>query len=123
MNMKPITDVIREYRNGELVHIASADFAAVVDAVKKLRKKGAITIQLTVSPDKHSSREVEVQASVKVDIPRRGMKAATFFIGAQNELLRNDPDQTEAFDPETGEVLARPIVAAVPSTPRDGTGG
>lgn len=125
---KPITDVIREYRNGELVRNASDDFAALVAAVRTLRKAGSITIRLEVKPDKHSAKEVEVQAVVKLDVPRKGMKAATFFIGAGDELLRNDPEQLDAFvevvDPRTGEVSERPRMAAVPTpAPRDGTDG
>lgn len=123
--VKPITDVLREYRRGELVQQASAELAAVVQAVKTLRKGGSVTITLAVSPDKHSTREVEVQAKVTSSIPKRGMKAATFFIGDGNELLRNDPDQIDAFAEEVDEdgvVTERPRLSAVPS-PRDGTDG
>lgn len=118
MNRKPITDVIREYRNGELVRNASDDFAQLVGAVKALRKAGSITIRLEVKPDKHSAKEVEVQAVVKLDVPRKGMKAATFFIGAGDELLRNDPEQMDAFDPETGEVQEGPRLRDVTGTDR-----
>ena len=124
--MKPITDVLREYRRGELVQMASHEMAAVVAAVRTLRKPGTVTITLTISPDKHSAKEVEVQASVSAKLPKRGLKAATFFIGQGDELLRNDPDQIDAFeevvDPSTGEVSERPRLSAVPA-PRDGTDG
>ena len=124
--MKPITDVIREYRRGELAQLASHEMAQVVQAVKTLRKSGSVTITLTVNPDKHSAKEVEVQAKVTSSIPKRGLKAATFFIGESNELLRNDPDQIDAFedvvDASTGEVTERPRLTAVPA-PRDGTDG
>lgn len=126
--MKPITDVLREYRNGELVRMANTDLAQLVAAVKTLRKAGSITIKLEVKPDKHSAKEVEVQATVKLDVPRKGMKSATFFIGADDELLRNDPDQLDVFeehvDARTGEVTTRPRMSAVPTAaPRDGTDG
>ena len=124
--MIPITDTIRDYRRGELAQLATHELAAVMQAVKTLRKSGSVTITLTVSPDKHSAKEVEVQASVSSKLPKRGLKPATFFIGPNNELLRNDPDQIDAFeevvDPKTGEVSERPRLSAVPA-PRDGTDG
>ena len=124
--MIPITDTIRDYRRGELAQMATQEMAAVVQAVKTLRKSGSVTITLTINPDKHSAKEVEVQASVAAKLPKRGLKAATFFIGAGDELLRNDPDQIDAFeevvDPGTGEVTERPRLSAVPA-PRDGTDG
>lgn len=119
--MKPITDVMREYRRGELVQNATHEMAAVVAAVVALRKPGSVTITLEIRPDKHSAKEVEVQASVSSKLPKRGMKAGTFFVGRDNELLRNDPDQIDAFDPDTGEVQNEPL-RAVPA-PRDGTDG
>lgn len=112
--MKPITDVIREYRNGELVRNATQDFAELVHAVKTIRKGGSITITLEVKPDKHSAKEVEVQATIKQSLPRKGMKSSTFFIGADNELLRNDPDQMDAFTEHDadGVVIERPNLRA-----------
>ena len=123
--MKPITDVLREYRRGELVQMATHEMAAVTQAVKTLRKTGSVTITLQISPDKHSQKEVEIQASVSSKLPKRGLKPATFFIGADNELLRNDPDQIDAFEEhvdDDGVVTNRPRLSAVPA-PRDGTDG
>lgn len=117
--MKPITDVLREYRRGELVQNASHELAAVVAAVVNLRKPGSVTITLEIKPDKHSAKEVEVQATVTSKLPKRGMKSGTFFVGRDMELLRNDPDQIDAFDADTGEVRDEPL-RAVPSA-RDGT--
>lgn len=122
--MKPITDVIREYRNGELARLATDELAKAVAAVKQHRKPATVTLVLKISPDKHSQREVEVQADVTAKLPKRGLKAATFFTGRDNELLRSDPDQTEAFDPETGEVVTPAPLREVPkAAPRDGTDG
>lgn len=122
--MKPITDVLRDYRRGELVNHATAELAQVIAAVKNLRKPGSVTITLSIKPDKHSSKEVEVQADVSVKVPKRGLKPTSFFVGRDNELLRSDPDQIDAFDPDTGEVTAPATLAAVPkAAPRDGTDG
>jgi hypothetical protein len=122
--MKPITDTIREYRNGELAALGTQAMAEAVAAVRQHRKPATVTIKLVISPDKHSQREVEVQADVTTKLPKRGLKPATFFTGRDNELLRSDPDQTDFIDETTGEVTTRPLMSAVPTpAPRDGTDG
>lgn len=112
--MKPITDVIREYRNGQLVDQATAAFAELIQAVQHTRKGGEFTRKLKVTPESGSANGVEVVADMAVKAPRPTMPKAIFFVDADYSLSRNDPAQREMFrevvDGTTGEVTERPIL-------------
>ena len=117
---KPITDVIREYRNGQLVEQATEAFADLIQQVQLTRKGGSFTLSLKVTPEAGSANGVEVVADMSVKAPRPTLPKAIFFVDSDFSLSRNDPAQREMFseriDESTGEVTRVPIM-------RDVTGG
>lgn len=93
--MRPITDVLREYRNGRAVDLASARFNEVVQAVDETNKAGEITIKIKVKPQKGGGSEKTLAIEVKTKVPELDLPDATFFSDAEGDLHRTDPAQTE----------------------------
>lgn len=109
---RPITDVIRDYRNGALVAMATDNLAEVTEAVRRTRKAGSVTIKLTLTPEAGSAHGVDVAGDVSVKLPRPTLPKALFFVDADGSLVRNDPAQADLYedhvDDSTGEVTSRP---------------
>lgn len=99
---KPITDVLREYRNGRAVDIASMDFNDVVRAVDLTNKPGEITITIKVKPEKGGGSQKTLAISVKSKVPKPDIPEAVFFSDEGGDLHRSDPGQGEMFSDARG---------------------
>jgi hypothetical protein len=110
--MRPITDILREMRKGAIVDRATEELAAVMDAVQDTGKPGALTITLTITPETDRRGivdKVDITASVTPKIPRADLPKAAFFVTADNDLVRDDPRQSEMFSPvEAGDAHDAP---------------
>lgn len=95
--MRPITDVLREYRNGRAVDLLTRDLAEVVRAVDATQKPGELTIKIKVEPDKGggSGKEVTIKSTSKV--PKQDIPKGVFFSDEDGDLHRTDPAQREMF--------------------------
>ncbi|EJW12753.1 hypothetical protein A33M_1723 [Rhodovulum sp. PH10] len=93
--MKLITDILREYRRGAPVALATALLAEVVRAVDETGKAGEVTIKLKVKPSEHGSTEKSLLVSVTSKKPVPEMQPAVFFSDADGDLHRVDPSQRE----------------------------
>jgi len=91
--MKPITDILREARNGFIVDKATDQMAELVKRVDLTRKSGSITITIKVSPDKHSSSQKTLDFGIKCSMPEEDLPQALFFSTPEGDLLRDDPEQ------------------------------
>ena len=96
--MRPITDILRDHRNGKLVAEASERFARVVLAVEETQKEGSITITLKVKPSKGEEGAFTVTPSVGQTIPERDLPNALFFADDDGSLVRESPTQRGMFD-------------------------
>jgi len=104
--MRPITDVLREYRNGRAVDLASQEFCLVNEAVSETGLKGEITIKIKVTPAKDGSSERSLQVSISSKIPRPELPAAVFFADQSGDLHRTDPAQREMFKDTASDARA-----------------
>jgi hypothetical protein len=93
--MRPITDVLREYRRGKAVDLASERLSELIMAVDQTRKAGEITIKIKVKPAKDGGAEKTLAIDVKTKIPELDLPEAIFFSDAGGNLHRTDPTQQE----------------------------
>jgi hypothetical protein len=93
--MRPITDVLREYRRGKAVDHASERLAELIQAVDLTRKAGEIILKIKVKPAKDGGAEKTLQIDVKTKIPELDLPEAIFFSDAGGNLHRTDPSQSE----------------------------
>lgn len=93
--MRPITDVLRDYRKGKAVDLASTRLAELVQAVDETGKAGEIIIKIKVKPQKGGGSEKTLAIDVKSKIPEMELPEAVFFSDADGDLHRIDPAQME----------------------------
>lgn len=95
--MRPITDILREHRNGRFVDSASLDLAELIRAVDLTNKPGELQITIKVKPEKGGGSQKTVVIGVKSKIPKVDIPEAVFFSDADGNLHRSDPAQKEMF--------------------------
>jgi hypothetical protein len=93
--MKPITDVLREYRKGALADEASDVFAKVIRAVMETGKPGTLTLTLTAKPHKGDSAIIILAGEVNGKPPKETLPDAIFYADEEGGLHRADPKQRE----------------------------
>lgn len=109
--MKPFTDVLRDIRKGRAVDDATMKLQQVVQAVLETGKPGAVTVQLTVKPQKNDSEQVVIVTQVKAKTPEHDLPDAIFFVDGEDfSLHRTDPNQREMFAEASDDRRARPAV-------------
>ena len=104
--MRPITDVLREYRKGRAVDLASQRLAELIQAVDETNKAGDITIKIKVKPQKGGGSEKTLAIDVKCKIPEIDLPEAIFFSDQDGNLHRTDPAQSELRFRDANETAA-----------------
>lgn len=94
---RPIADVLRELRGGELYDELSDALASLVHDVTVQRKGGSLTLKLDVKPNSDSTVKVAGAYSVKAPKPNHGDNI--FFVRGSGDLVREDPRQGQMFSP------------------------
>lgn len=95
--MRPITDVLRDYRGGKAVDIISRDYTDLVRAVDETGKPGELTIKIKVKPEKGGGSQKTLAISSTPKIPKQDIPEAVFFSDSAGNLHRSDPQQSEMF--------------------------
>lgn len=95
--MRPITDVLREVRQGRAVVQGSRLLAEVVQAVDETGKPGEVTITIKVKPEKGGGSQKTLSVVVKAKKPEADIPEAVFFSDPEGDLHRDDPTQHEMF--------------------------
>ena len=98
--MRPFTDTLRGIRSGRVIDEATAKLSLVLQHVVETRKPGAVSITLTITPDKTDRNAVKIGAKVSHKVPNAELPDATFFVNFEEEgldLSRHDPTQREMF--------------------------
>jgi hypothetical protein len=81
--------------------------AEVVSRVTGTRKKGKLTLTITIKPN--AKRGVQVLDDLKVDLPKDEVATSFFYAGDNGELLKNDPQQRELELRSVPDEAAQPI--------------
>jgi hypothetical protein len=110
---KPITDTLLNIRKGVVAEYAGDELTAIVRAVTATGKPGALTIKLTVKPQKGDSGQVVISSAISAKSPTADMPEAIFFADADGDLHREDPAQREIFrDIDLGDPKVEALRAA-----------
>lgn len=103
---RPIADVLRQVHGGTVYEQAGALLADLVAAVHETRKSGSIKLELKVKANGENA--VFIAASVSSKVPARALGETIFFIGADGDLVREDPRQAKlplrSIDEPEGEL-------------------
>lgn len=110
--MRPITDVLREYRRGRAVDLASQRLAELIMAVDETNKAGELTIKIKVKPQKGGGSEKTLAIDVKSKIPEVDLPEAVFFSDSNGDLHRTDPAQQEMTFRDAADVATVPASRA-----------
>lgn len=89
--------VLMQHDKGALHHEASRALAEVVQAVNTTRKKGSITITISVAPGK-AEDVITLEGSVASKKPV-APKASMWFTTDEGVLQRDNPNQPSMFGP------------------------
>lgn len=95
--MRPITDILRDYRNGKLADYASRIFNECTRAVDETGKVGEVTIKIKIKPEKGGGSLKNLVATVTMKRPEPDIPEAVFYSDADGNLHRADPNQAEMF--------------------------
>lgn len=116
---KNYIQTIAEINAGTLQDELTEALRTLVQEVRKTGGKGSLALVLDIKAAK-GNQSVTVDAEVKLKVPTLERPTEFFFVGRDNSLLRDHPDQQKLelraveqprgdivkFDPATGEVLA-----------------
>lgn len=113
--MRPITDILRDIRQGRVVDYATAKMAELMQSIQATGKSGSITIVLKLKPETDNNGvvdRVEIESDVKVSAPKASLPKGAFFVSRENDLLRDDPRQREMFSAaDRGDVALKKMEA------------
>lgn len=103
--MKPFTDVLREYRKGQLADEATDELAKVVKGVTETGQAGELTVKLKIKPQKGDSGIIIVSGEVVAKTPREALPDAIFYADDEGGLHRREPRQADmdTLFKQTGE--------------------
>lgn len=90
---RPITDTLREIRQGNCLDELSEKMNELVAAVTTLGKKGSLKLTLTLSPGKGGA--LFLSDDIKLSAPEPDTGATIFFPTPENNLTRHDSRQGE----------------------------
>ena len=93
--MKPLTDILREYRRGELVDRATDELNEIVRAVASTGRSGKLVLTLHVKSNRGEGDQILLEAETKVTVPKAPLPTAIFFVDEDGGLHQRDPRQRE----------------------------
>ena len=86
-------DFLREYNRGRTHDDMSEGLHDLIAAVKDTRKKGTITLTITVAPQKNNQEVLLITDNVVVKAPEFERAAAFYYVDKHGNPTRNDPRQ------------------------------
>lgn len=90
-DVKPLADILREFRRGTWHRDASIAFHELLAAVVATEKKGELNLKLTVSTS--GDLQVELKADHQLKLPRPAPPAQHYFVDRAGNPTRHDPYQ------------------------------
>lgn len=92
---RPITDLLRDLRNGLLLDDLANQMQELVNAVEFTGKGGSLTLKLDVKPfEKHGGAMV-VKDTIKLTAPKIESGGTVLFATPEGNLQRNNPRQDD----------------------------
>lgn len=91
---RPFAAVLQALQQGKTHRELSAQLQDLVAGVKETGRAGTLTLKLKVSKSKVGGA-LEIDDTVTTNIPAPKRDASLFFVDRNNNLVRNDPAQTE----------------------------
>ena len=88
--------VLTQMRRGQTVADLSDSITTLVQRVRETRKKGSVTLKITIAPQSRGDDvvlSITDDVSTKLPVAERG--SSIFFASDDNTLVRNDPRQSE----------------------------
>lgn len=89
---RPFADVLRELSGGETYDELTTRLGGLVTAVMETRRRGTLSINLTVKPNGDAG--VIVTDEIKSKLPEKNCGETVFFVTG-GSLIRNDPRQQD----------------------------
>lgn len=106
------------HAKGRMNDELSEQFAALVKAVKETGKKGTITLQLVVEPDKKVENVVRVEDKISVATPKEA-RASMWYTDDDGKLHRDDPTQTAMWAKQGKTLVDNPDARTEPTHQRE----
>lgn len=91
---RPFAAVLQALQQGKTHRELSDKLQDLVGAVKETGRAGTLTLKLKVSPSKVGGA-LEIDDTVTTSIPEPKRDASLFFVDRNNNLVRDNPAQTE----------------------------
>lgn len=96
--IRPFSDVLREFAGGAVADEAAIKLAEVVRAVRASGRKGTLTVTISVEPAKKSRADLLIaKATVTAKEPAGEATPMIVFATDSGSLVRNDPHQQALF--------------------------
>ena len=92
MSIRPFSDLLRELRYGEALDELSAALNELVAQCVASNKPGELRLTLKLKPSK--SGAIEITDTLAVAPPKGERGSSLFFATPENNLVRNNPRQT-----------------------------
>lgn len=91
--VRPITDTLRQLRQGVFVDEASESFAELVKQVTEHGKAGKLTLEITIKPVGKKNSALNVTGKCTVKAPQDMPDETLMFPTPEGNLLTEDPRQ------------------------------
>ncbi|WNM68799.1 hypothetical protein SEA_SOOS_69 [Gordonia phage Soos] len=92
--------------------------ANLVQAVKETGKKGTLTLQIVVEPDKKVENVVRVEDKITTSIPKES-RASMWYTDDEGKLHRDDPAQTAMWQTKGKTLVDNPDARTEPVHQRE----
>lgn len=91
----PITDVLRQLRNGLMLDDMADQMQELVNAVEATGKGGSLTLKLDVKPFAKHGGAMIVKDTIKLTAPKIESSGTVLFATPEGNLQRKDPRQDD----------------------------
>lgn len=92
---RPITDLLRDLRNGLLLDDLATQMQDLVNAVEATGKAGSLTLKLDVKPFGKHGGAVVVKDTIKLTAPKIESSGTVLFATPEGNLQRSNPRQDD----------------------------
>ena len=96
-----ILSTLAELNRGKFLITCSRQLRRVIEAILSTGKKGKVTIALDMVPGvvtQGRATQIDITPTVKIEEPMPSQGTSIFFVTADNDLTRDDPEQMAMFE-------------------------
>lgn len=95
MATRPITDTLRDLRNGLLLDEMSEQMKELVNAVESTGKAGAMTLKIEIKPMKDMDGAIVIKDTVTMRMPKIESSGTVLFVTPEGNTSRRNQRQDE----------------------------